>query len=110
MLNGWFLAEYPPDIGGYFFDQSGSVTYELVAKSDSLTFYVSAHGKPIMTQGAMADAAIYAGNYKTMVVLEPAGDNRMTAKGSFKVGVGVRVALTATLAGKSEAKANFNLK
>lgn len=101
--------DHGPKYGGVTREVS-SVTYELVAKSDSLTLYVSDHSKPIMTQGAKAEATIYAGNDKTAVVLEPAGDNRMTAKGSFKVGVGVRVALTVTLAGKSEAKANFNLK
>lgn len=42
--------------------------------------------------------------------LEAAGENRMAAKGSFKVGVGVRAALAITLPGKPEAKATFNLK
>jgi hypothetical protein len=87
-----------------------SVTYELVAKSDSLTVHFSDHGKPIATAGAKAEVTLYAGNDKTVVPLEPAGDNRMVAKGSFKVGVGVRAALTVTLPGKPEAKANFNLK
>lgn len=87
-----------------------SVTYELVAKSDSLTVHVSDHGKPIATEGAKAKVTLYSGNDKTVVPLESAGDNRMAAKGSFKVGVGVRAALTVTLAGKPEAKANFNLK
>ncbi len=86
------------------------VAYELVAKPDSLTLYVSNHDKPVSTQGATAEAVIYAGNGKTTVKLEPAGENRMTAKGSFKVGVGVRVVLTATLPGKTPAKATFNLK
>jgi hypothetical protein len=53
---------------------------------------------------------IYAGNQKTTVKLEPAGENRMVAKGNFKVGVGVRVILTTTLPGKTPAKATFNLK
>lgn len=101
--------DHGPQYGGMV-REVGSVTYELVAKSDSLTLYVSDHGKPIATQGAKAEATIYAGNDKAAVVLEPAGDNRLAAKGSFKVGVGVRVVLTATLAGKSEAKASFNLK
>ncbi|MBZ0094209.1 MAG: hypothetical protein K8H75_02360 [Sulfuricella sp.] len=101
--------DHGPKYGGMA-REVGSVTYELVAKADSLTLYVSDHGKPIQTQGAKAEATVYAGSNKTTVVLEPAGDNRMTAKGSFKVGVGVRVVLRATLAGKSEAKANFNLK
>jgi hypothetical protein len=87
-----------------------NVAYELVAKPDSLTLYVSDHGKPIATQGAQAEAVIYAGNEKTTVKLEPAGENRMVAKGSFKVGVGVRVVLTTTLPGKPLAKATFNLK
>lgn len=98
-----------PQYGGIA-REVGSVTYELLAKSDSLTLYVSDHGKPVMTQGAKAEATIYAGNDKTTVALDPAGDNRMTAKGNFKVGVGVRVALSVTLAGKPEAKATFNLK
>ena len=87
-----------------------SVTYELVAKSDALTVHVADHGKPIATAGAKGEIALYAGNDKTVVSLEPAGDNRLVAKGNFKVGVGVRAALTVTLAGKPEAKANFNLK
>ncbi len=86
------------------------VAYELVAKPDSLTLYLTDHGKPVATQGATAEADIYAGNDKTTVKLEPAGDNRMAAKGSFKVGVGVRVMLKASLPGKTPAKASFNLK
>lgn len=87
-----------------------TVTYELVSKPDSLTLYVSDHGKPVPTQGAQAEAVIYAGNDKTTVKLEPAGENRMMARGNFRVGVGVRVVLTTTLPGKTPAKAAFNLK
>ena len=87
-----------------------NVAYELVARPGSLTLYVSDHGKPISTQGAEAEAVIYAGNEKTTVRLEPAGENRMVAKGNFRTGVGVRVALTTTLPGKPPAKATFNLK
>lgn len=87
-----------------------AISYELVARPDALTLYVSDHGKPIPTQGATAEAVIYAGNQKTTARLEPAGENRMVAKGNFKVGVGVRVVLTTTLPGKTPAKATFNLK
>lgn len=101
--------DHGPKYGGVV-RELNNVAYELVAKPDSLTLYVSDHGKPIATQGAQAEAVIYAGNEKTMVKLEPAGENRMVAKGSFKVGVGVRVVLTTTLPGKPPAKATFNLK
>jgi len=102
-------AGHDPQHGGVAREVKG-MSYELVAKPDSLTLYVSDHGKPVSTEGARAEAVIYAGNDKTTVKLEPAGDNRMMAKGNFRTGVGVRVVLTATLPGKTPAKATFNLK
>ena len=101
--------DHGPKYGGVV-RELHNVAYELLARPDSLTLYVSEHGKPIPTQGATAEAVIYAGNDKTTVKLEPAGENRMVAKGNFKVGVGVRVVLTTTLPGKTPAKATFNLK
>lgn len=101
--------DHGPKYGGVVREVK-SIAYELVARPDSLTLFVSDHGKPVSTQGATAEAAIYAGNDKTTVKLEPAGENRMVAKGNFRVGVGVRVALTTTLPGKTPAKATFNLK
>lgn len=101
--------DHGPKYGGVARELHG-VAYELVAKPDSLTLHVSDHDKPVSTQGAQAEAVIYAGNGKTTVKLEPAGDNRMVAKGSFKVGVGVRIVLTVSLPGKTPAKASFNLK
>jgi hypothetical protein len=101
--------DHKPNYGGVV-REVRDVAYELVARPDSLTLYVSDHGKPIPTQGARAEAVIYAGNAKTTVLLEPAGENRMVAQGTFKVGVGVRVVTTTTLPGKTPAKAVFNLK
>jgi hypothetical protein len=102
-------AGHGPQHGGVAREVKG-VSYELVAKPDSLTLHVSDHGKPISTEGATAEAVIYAGNAKTAVTLAPAGGNRLVAKGSFRTGVGVRVAVTATLASKQAAKVTFNLK
>ena len=101
--------DHGPQYGGVV-RELHNVAYELVAKPDSLTLYVSDHGKPISTQGATAEAVIYAGNGKTTVKLEPAGENRMMVKGSFKVGVGVRVVLTTSLSGKTPAKTTFKLR
>lgn len=101
--------DHGPKYGGVVREVK-STTYELVAKPDRLTLYVSDHGKPVSTQGAQAEAVIYAGSEKTTVKLEPAGENRMAAKGSFRVGVGVRVVLATSLPGKTPAKATFNLK
>ena len=101
--------DHEPKYGGVV-REAKNIDYELVAKPDSLTLYVSDHGKPVATQGAKTQAVLYAGNGKTLVALEPAGDNRMQAKGNFKVGVGVRAALTVTLAGKGATKVTFKLK
>jgi len=88
----------------------GNLTYELVAKPDLLTLHVSDHGKPISTRGAAAEATIYAGNEKTPVALRPEGENTLVAKGSFKTGVGVRVAVTVVLEQRKETRLTFNLK
>jgi hypothetical protein len=101
--------DHGPKYGGVVREMH-HVSYELLAKPDSLTLYVSDHGKPISTQGASAEAVIYAGSGNTTAKLEPAGDNRMVAMGNFKVGVGVRVVLSTTLPGKTPAKVSFNLK
>jgi hypothetical protein len=88
----------------------GKLTYELVAKPETMTLHVSDHGKPVSTRGANAQATVYAGDDKTTVTLTPAGENQMTAKGNFKTGVGVRVALSIALAGQKEQRITFNLK
>lgn len=101
--------DHGPKYGGVVREMHG-VAYELVAKPDSLTVHVTDHDKPVSTQGAQGEALIYAGNGKTAVKLLPAGDNRLAAQGSFKVGVGVRVVLSVSLPGKTPAKATYALK
>ena len=87
-----------------------NITYELVARPDGLTLHVRDHDKPVSTQGAQGEAVIYAGSDKTEATLEPAGENRMVAKGNFRTGVGVRAVLTVTLSGQAPVKVNFKLK
>jgi len=89
---------------------AGKLTFELVARAAALTLHVTDHDKPVATDGAKAQVTLYSGSEKNVVTLDPAGENRMAAKGSFKVGVGVRAALAITLPGKAETKVTFNLK
>lgn len=100
---------HKPVHGGQF-TEVGNSGFELVAKADSISLYVSEQGQPIATTGAKATATVFAGSDKTSVTLEPAGENRLVAQGKFKTGLGVRVAISLTLAGKSEQKLNFRLK
>jgi hypothetical protein len=95
--------------GGIIAEAAG-LDFELVAKADSLTLYVVDDGKPVATAGAKGTAMVVAGSEKVAATFEPAGENKLVAKGSFKAGVGVRVAVAVTLPGKPEAKLNFRLK
>lgn len=95
---------------GVLLAEAADLDFELVTKADSLTLYVIDHGKPVATAGAKATATVHAGSEKTTATFEPVGDNKLVAKGSFKMGVGVRVAVAVTLPGKPEIKLNFRLK
>ena len=88
----------------------GEVTYELVVKPDVMTLYASDHGKPVPMRDASAEATVYAGNDRTTVKLGPAGENTLSAKGSFKSGVGVRVAVNVMRPGQKHLRLTFNLR
>ena len=90
--------------------RANDIDYELVVKADSLTLYVLDHGKKVPAAGIKAHATVYAGSDKIMATLAPAEENKLVGKGSFKSGVGVRVAVNVTLPGKAEEKLNFRLK
>lgn len=101
--------DHRPMYGGIV-AEAADVNFELIAKGDSLTLYVTDHGKPVITSGVKASATVFAGGDKTAVIFEPADENKLLAKGNFKTGVGVRVAASITLPGKPEAKVTFKLK
>lgn len=101
--------DHKPLYGGVV-AEAKDLNFELVAKADSLTLYVVDHGKPVATEGGRATATVYAGNQKTIVPLEPVAENKFVAKGNFKSGVGVRVAVVVALTGKPETKLHFRLK
>lgn len=89
---------------------AGDIEFELVAKADALTVYVRDHGKALSTQGASGKITVLAGAEKTEAALDPAGDNRMQAKGSFTVAPGTKFVATVTLAGKKPLSTRFALK
>jgi hypothetical protein len=59
---------------------------------------------------ATGEATVYAGSDRTTVKLLPTGENTLAAKGSFKSGVGVRVAVNVMRPGQKELRLTFNLK
>lgn len=101
--------EHKPLHGGVVVE-ANDIDFELVAKSDSLTLFVRDHGKPASTQGATAKLTLLNGTEKTETALAPAGDNKLEAKGTFKVGSGTKAVATVTLAGKKPVNVRFAIK
>ena len=48
--------------------EAGDLNYELVARPDSLTIYVTDHGKPVAATGARGTATVHSANEKTTAV------------------------------------------
>ena len=86
------------------------VDYELVAKPDVLQLYLSDHGKKMDHSKASAKVTLLTGSEKQEVNLAPAGNDKLEAKGSFKVTGGTKVVAVVTNDGKSLGTARFTLK
>ena len=86
---------------------AGHTEYELVAKPDVLTIYVSKEEKPVSTQGASGTFTLLVGKEKVNGTLAPAGDNRLESKGTFKLAPGARVVATVALPGLKAEQMRF---
>lgn len=85
------------------------VNYELVAKPDTITLYVTDHGKPVDMKGGSATLTLLSASEKSEVKLAPAGENKLEAKGSFKIEKGTKVVASVNSGGKPQS-VRFTLK
>lgn len=90
--------------------EAGGVVFELVATSDALTLHVDDHGQKIDTAGATGKVTLLAGADKREAILAPAGDNKLEAKGAYRLTSGTKAVAVVTLPGKSPATARFAIK
>ena len=86
---------------------ASDLEFELLAKADGVTLYVRDHGKPALTLGASAKLTILSGSDKAEAALVPAGDNKLEAKGSYKLGAGTKFVATVSLQGKNPVNVRF---
>jgi hypothetical protein len=100
--------ETKPLHGGVVVEAS-DMDFELVAKADIVTLYVRDHGKSANMAGGSAKLTLLTGGEKSEVALAPAGDNKLEAKGSFKVGAGTKAVATVMLQGKKPVNVRFSL-
>ncbi len=90
--------------------EASDIEFELVAKGDSIALYVRDHGKAVSTQNATGKLTVLTGADKADGALASAGDNKLEAKGPFKIGPGTKVVATVSLQGKGPVNVRFALK
>jgi hypothetical protein len=71
---------------------------------------VSDHGKPVDAKDASATLTLLSASDKTEVKLVPAGENKLQAKGSFKIQPGTKVAGSVKLGSKPAQSVKFTMK
>jgi hypothetical protein len=99
-----------PKHGGLVSQSRTDLEFELVAKPDLITVYVRDHGKAVETKGATGKIQFLVGTEKTEATLIPAGENRLQAKGNFKVTKGTKAVATVQLAGKQPTTVRYSIK
>jgi len=85
------------------------VNYELVAKAESLSLYVTDHGKTVDLKGASAKVTLLSASAKSEVALQPAGD-KLEGKASQSVAAGTKAIAVVTQAGKEPVTVKFTLR
>lgn len=101
--------EHHPQYGGVVAELN-AVQYELVAKPDSIAIFVEDHGKKVDTRNATAKLTLLNGSEKTVLDLTPAGENKLEAKGSFKLDKYSKAVAVVTLSGKPAKSVRFIFK
>ena len=95
---------------GGILSEASDIEFELVARADTITVYVRDHGKALATLGATGKLTLLNGTDKADAALTPAGDNKLQAKGSFKLGPGTKLVASVNLQGKQPINVRFALK
>ena len=106
---GAHVEDAKPLYGGVV-TQVKDINYELVAKPDNIALYVHDHGKPVDMKGASASVMLLSASDKVEVKLAAAGENKLAAKGNFKVAAGAKALASVTMPGKPAASVRFTLK
>ena len=102
-----YLDSQPTPHGGQM-HMAGAYHFELLAKPNELTVYLTDHaGTKIPSNGAIGIATVLSGNTKASVKLQPSGDNVMKGSGQFELAPDMKVVVSITLPGKSPEQARF---
>lgn len=110
VFNGSALAhsEHGQAQHGGIVAEAGEAQFEILAKDNKLTVFVTNHGAPVATAGAGGKLTILAGTGKQEVELKPEADNRMVGQGSLPLGAKLLVMIQ--LPGKKPLQARAGAK
>lgn len=103
-------AEDAKPMYGGVVTQVKDINYELVVKPDTIALYVHDHGKPVDVKGAAATLTLLSPSDKVNVKLAPSSENKLEAKGNFKVTAGTKAVASVTMPGKPVTNVRFTLK
>lgn len=99
-----------PSLHGGVVAEAKNMDFELVAKADHITLHLRDHGKPASAKGGSAKLTLLNGAQKSSVMLSPAGDSHLAAKGIFAIKSGTKVMALVTLAGKKPIHVRFAIR
>lgn len=97
-----------PKHGGVL-STANDISFELVPAADGAVIHVEDHGKPLATQGMSGKLSVLQGSAKTEAALQPAGQNRLEAKG-VKLASGAKAVAALTTADKKTVTVRFTVK
>ena len=87
---------------------AGMYHFELLAKSNELTVYLTDHaGAKIPANGATGSATVLSGKAKATLKLQPSGDNVLKGSGKFELAPDMKVVVSVTMPGKTPEQARF---
>jgi hypothetical protein len=91
---------------------AGPYHLELVAAGELITLYVTDHSdQPIDTAGGSAKVIITSGKKKRyVVILSPAGDNKLSGSGEFKLSKSSAVSVLIAFPDQEPQRASFTLR
>lgn len=102
-----YLDTQPTPHGGQM-RMAGAYHFELLAKRNELTVYLTDHaGAKIPASGATASATVLSGKTKATLKLQPAGDNVLKGSGQFELAPDMKVVVSVTMPGKTPEQARF---
>lgn len=94
---------------GGLVQMAGEVKFELVARGDAAEVYLDDHGTAIPTGKLSGKLTVMSGATKSEAKLEPAGNEKLVAKG-VKLQKGDKVIALVTMEDKSTSSARFVIK